>query len=896
MLADEVGLGKTIEAGVIIRQCLLDHPSERVLVLAPRPLVHQWQEELHNKFGVADFAEQVRVSSFEELEQASCEGTDLLVVDEAHHLIGREGVDSIVYRNLAATAHATRRLLLLSATPVLGNERTYLAMLHLLDPATYRLEDAEAFTARVALRREYADNLVRLRPNQRLVRLEGIKENLIRLFPADDVVQRYAAQIDDQDEVVRTHAIRALKRHIAETYRLQQRLLRTRRKDIAGWELRPRNSALTADVDEDDRVEDACAALEEWRNRATRALDVADDPDAAAHSAERDKVKARYVRLFEAASGGLEQLAAEARRQRVALNGAPSQSFVEDPALLDDLIVALDAEHEGEYDRQHVACGAVEMAISALRSNEPGSVPKLVAFASSTELARSTFDALCKLRTLGRDGSCLLTADMSAEEVADTVEQFRIASSPRVLVCDRAGEEGLNLAFAGAILYLDLPLSPSRMEQRIGRLDRYGRDQQRIRHRFILPSDDEDSPWLAWKEVLEHGFGVFSQSLSEVQFVLDELEQLVTDALFERGADGLRDICPQILRRLEEAREDLDREAELDRMELDQRELSPLFDELDSADTDERRFVQPLANWWHEMLGLSQWRDEARLDTFYLGWGRHALIPKYPWKPAFEGGLGQRLTFRRYQAVRDPDVRLVRPGVPFVDHQQGFLSWDDRGTAFATWRQSTAWPSAERGQWQGFKLTYVVEGNWNGALAESALNTRLATVLRRRLDGLFAPGLHVLHVDLALQEVDDPELLRILAASYCSGGRGEYHDYNLGSRRDALFSVVDPNRWASLCGQVREASETLLRRSPAFQERVRRAVQGAEDELRDQNERLRRRAVAVEAEIGTADVWLAEEIRLNEAILGVVAEPRVRLESIGFIVVTDEAPAYGDVA
>jgi hypothetical protein len=193
-------------------------------------------------------------------------------------------------------------------------------------------------------------------------------------------------------------------------------------------------------------------------------------------------------------------------------------------------------------------------------------------------------------------------------------------------------------------------------------------------------------------------------------------------------------------------------------------------------------------------------------------------------------------------------------------------------------------------------LTYVVEGHWDGALTESALNAPLATVLRRRLDGLFAPALHVLHVDLALQEVNDPELLRILGYGYYSGGRGEYHDYNLGSRRDALFSVVDPNRWAALCEQVREASETLLRRSTSFQERVRHAVEGAENELRDQNERLRRRAVAVEAETGAADVWLAEEIRLNEAILGVVAAPRVRLESIGFIVVTDQAPAYGDVA
>lgn len=895
LLADEVGLGKTIEAGVVIRQCLLDDDSAQVVVLVPSPLVHQWECELRDKFAIADFGNRVQLLSFDQIGQLPPD-VELLVVDEAHHLVGRNGADSPAYGLLAQAAHGCRRLLLLSATPVLGNEATYLALLHLLDGVTYRLEDTEAFRTRVEQRREYADNLVRLRPNQRRIRLQGIKENLSRLFPEDELVQRLAASIDAEDEEVRADTIRALKRHIAETYRLQQRLLRTRRKDIQGWELRPRSSTLTVDCDEDERIPDACGALEEWRRRAARSVEAdSDGPGDPVHrEALRAGLRARYVRFFEAAAGGAEQLTEELSRQRASLAEGVLATFPEDEALLNDLATSLSDEADPDFDRPQVARGAVELTVATLRTQVPTAVPKVVAFASSTELARAVHQRMLFSRALGREGSCLLTAGMSAEEVARTVEQFRTATRPRVLVCDRAGEEGLNLAFAGSLLYLDLPLSPSRMEQRIGRLDRYGREQTRIHHRFILPQDDDDSPWLAWKEVLEQGFGIFSQSLSEVQFVLEELEVLVADALFERGAHGLRGVLEQARERLRVAREDLDREAEFDRMELDQRELSPLYEALDEADTDEARFIRPIASWWHEMLHFDQWRDESRADTFFLGWGRRALLPHHPWKAAFDEGLNRRLTFRRHVAKNDPEVRLVRPGVPFVDQHQRFLAWDDRGTAFATWRQSAAWPGNERGPWLGFKLAYVVEANAERAVKKAG--SRLAASLGRRLDGLFSPWLQVQYVDLAHQEIVDPELLGLLTQGYYTGGSGAYRDYNLGSRREALFAVVDPGHWASLCAEIRAASEDLLRGSPRFQEQVRIAVQRAEDDLRERNERLQRRAAAVEAETRVADRWISEEIQVNESILAVVGEPRLRLDSIGFLVVSNEPPPNGPAA
>jgi ATP-dependent helicase HepA len=86
LLADEVGLGKTIEAGVIIRQVLIDDPRRRVTVLVPDPIVQQWRSELDRAFSLADFPNSVRVAPHEVARTINLETPpDLLVIDEAHH-------------------------------------------------------------------------------------------------------------------------------------------------------------------------------------------------------------------------------------------------------------------------------------------------------------------------------------------------------------------------------------------------------------------------------------------------------------------------------------------------------------------------------------------------------------------------------------------------------------------------------------------------------------------------------------------------------------------------------------------------------------------------------------------------------------------------------------------
>ena len=126
LLADEVGLGKTIEAGVLIRQYVLDDPGgHRILILAPPALVVQWQRELRARFllgyALEDSIQVLSIDAGPEqlLEQVRWAG--MLVIDEAHHLSD----NPVLYRTLREAITTTPRLLLLSATPVLHNERGF---------------------------------------------------------------------------------------------------------------------------------------------------------------------------------------------------------------------------------------------------------------------------------------------------------------------------------------------------------------------------------------------------------------------------------------------------------------------------------------------------------------------------------------------------------------------------------------------------------------------------------------------------------------------------------------------------------------------------------------------------------------------------------------------------
>ena len=900
LLADEVGLGKTIEACAIVRQALCDNPGERVVVVVPSTLIGQWKRELAWRFFLEPSGDRLRVVPYEEINAIDPSEVDTFVVDEAQNLISDNHKDSTAYESLKEIAGHAHRLLLLSATPVLGNEKTLLALLHLLDPISYKLEDEEGFKQKLERRQEFGRLLLTIKPDQNPVFLKLSLGQLRGLIPEDEfaasLITRIEQSLDNQDRGSISSGVTELHKHISDTYRLHQRLIRTRRRDLSSQEALSRVGASPSLAeDEDERSTLMMDALERWRILSLSALET--KPDELATDFEWNMAE-RYRRLHEALGTSVEACGEELDSQLAQVKSGRLATFQEDLEALSHALSILDEP----FTATRVG-SAVEVIRQALQivANSARS-PRLVVFESTKIFIEGV---AAQLRREGISDVFCVTEDSNEDDVLNEVDGFFTCQGPSVLCCDRSGEEGLNLQYAHGIVQLDLPLAPTRIEQRIGRLDRIGRDllgNRTIHHWVLTPYADYFHPWEAWFKLLQEDFGVFEQSISEVQFLLDNLQQEVVKALYRSGAEGIRSLGAQVRDAIEQERERLDEQYALDSRSLISANETDAFQQIVAKDT--FSYYQPLHSWLTEVLLFGdEWlEDFPGVKAFRLHWTSRTLVPRHPWQELFlDKYLATPMTYDRHSAAHRRGVRLVRPGLELIDSLESMLRWDDRGTAYATWRMKPDWSEDNQAPWFGFRLVFVVEANLEAAYQRlenatdhSSFQISLEGV-RRRMDALLAPWTAEMLFDIETEPVTDNRLLEILARPYSDqpSASGE-RDYNLGNRRNALYKAIGFEEVFSACNTVRQKAEGRLRASHKFATLVNDRVQVALKELEVERHGLERRGKAVKLEDGLPDRGLEVEILVNSAVSAGIASPSVRLDSIGLIVVSNSPPEEDD--
>jgi ATP-dependent helicase HepA len=906
LLADDVGMGKTIEAGIIIRQCLLDEPSSQIAILVPPHLVNQWQHELADKFRIQHLSSSVLVLPYAQAVFVQDKNLDMLVIDEAHHVVAQPKkvevqveISKAIRQLIKTQALASKKLLLLSATPILGHEEIMLAMLKLLDADTYHLEDLSTFKEKVDKRQEYGRLLLGLRPDTD--ELQQKAEQAYKLFADDAIVTDLATQLIksvQKENLVQTsqlcHQLRSV---IADTYRIHPRVIRTRRSDTQGWEFMPRGpqildenpinlSHVRVEIDEDKRLPILIDLLEQWREASQSAL---------FESPIKEILLARrYIRLFEALGCGADEFAS-------ALDQLDETQSEEESMEEAEIIAAMRttlAESAGHFDRYAVAIQCLIQLRKVIQQSKQKSPIKIIVFSSSSIDAQCLYQRLIAVFAQS-EVYALLTESVLSEKALTSLLAYQFGSDNKawLLVCDRRGEEGQNLHFADAILHLDLPFSSTHIEQRIGRLDRFGRKLSVIRHRVLLPSDEDNSPWLAWYELLAQGFQIFNRSVSDMQFLLEKIEKKLILQFYRLGMQGLMNRMDSIQSQLQAERERLDEQYALDQITMGTKGKN-LFNAIETAEEDEETIKQAINVWLLEVLKFSrhsipQNKEPFGLhkEPFCLHWNPHTLIPRSPWKSLFQASLDSPLTYRRHIAVRQRDVDLIRCGSHLVEVLEQLFRWDDRGTVFATWRVDPAW--VNKSIWMGFRLCYVVHADlqpFKGALSE---NENLKG-LQRRADGFLPPWTVTLHIDSNLEEVSDSHILSILERLYQdkpSTTGGVSRDFNLGSRLDALYSVIEPSLFTLKCRQARDISERRLRENPVFQERLNKAITVANTQIKHCNARLQQRQEAQQRELSQNQVLdVNHDMALNEILLQSIKKPLVRLDAIGFFVISGSPP------
>lgn len=851
LLADEVGLGKTVEAGAVIHQALIDEPTRRVVVAVPTTLIPQWRHELSAKFGLRTGPDAAVHLVSHEGATALSSPPDLLVVDEAHRL----AVGSTQAEALTPMIRGAPKLLLLSATPALGHEDALLALLRWLDPDRWDGEAPEAFRLHVAKRQEYGRILLGLRPEGSAFALKQ-RANLVKAqFSGDATALAFAdALLEALDRPdARGTACAALREHIANAYRIHHRVIRSRRADLEGWEFKARGPAsLRVEGDDDGRIPNVAASLEDWRAAALG--------QAGTCEATTVRLADRYCHLLEITGQGVERLAA--------LLPSLQPSFPSEDALLAELLRAAAAERDGDGRSAFVAA-VVAREVRFLRHKGVAS-PKVAVFVTSGESRVSIAGAVATL------------LDSASVVDAAAVDRFRDDPACAVVVLDETGEEGLNLTLADALVHADVPLSAVRMEQRIGRADRFGRRKGPVRHAAVLPEgEDEEVPWTAWLRLLREGFGLFDRPLSDVQFVLEGVEAEARLHLFRSGIAGLDEYCAAVRARVEAERTLLDEQHALDQSAAPIRTAGEhLVNLIEAAEEDEEALAASMRKLLVDLLQFRLTRA-GREDVFTLHWGPDTLLPERPWRDIFEGALGRPVTWRRQTAVARPGVSLLRPGAPLVTALETLLDWDDRGSAFATWRYRPGAGGQGR-ESLVFRLCWLVEPD---APVEDLLETEDPAGLRRRAAGYLPPWTVIQYLDADGALLKDSNLLEAAKAPYSPDGADEGgRDFNLGSRSTWLHALVEPGEFARLCDSVREMGLTLLRASPDWDVRIGRAVVAAESEAR---KRRRRREVRLK---DRRDATAERDLEHDALLLRAVSRPRTRLDAMGAFVVAGYVP------
>ncbi len=481
LLADEVGLGKTIEAGLILHQQLLTGRASRVLIVVPETLMHQWLVEMLRRFNlhfslydqsrfdaVREATPEVNAFEMEQLvlcsldfltanptaaEQAAAAPWDLLVVDEAHHLAWSPQQASPEYEIVERLARRTAGVLLLTATPEQLGKQSHFARLRLLDPD--RFSSFEAFVAEEAA----------YEPVARAI------EELLNDKPLDDAAYQILADTLDEGD--------------------NQTLLDTTRDPAATPEQR-REAALALvdhllDRHGTGRVlfRNTRAAISGFPEREARLYPLP-LPDAWDHL---------YAELAERNAGAQALLNPELAYQ--ALGEAGDRPWTEiDPR--------------------------VPWLIERIKALRPA---KLLVIAANVETALDLVEALRMqagiLAGVFHEGMSIVERDRAAALFAD------IDYGAQVLVCSEIGSEGRNFQFAHHLVLFDLPFNPDLLEQRIGRLDRIGQSETIRIHVPYL----ENSPQAVMARWYHEGLNALEHTCPAAHQVFSRVRPALLDAL-----------------------------------------------------------------------------------------------------------------------------------------------------------------------------------------------------------------------------------------------------------------------------------------------------------------------------------------------------------------------------
>ena len=512
LLCDEVGLGKTIEAGMALKELRARGGAQRVLAIVPPNLVRQWQFEMRTKFN-EPFAV-LNTATVNNLQANGYYGNpfahpdysnvlcssnwvsnqrwkdlcteaywDLIILDEAHHARSYpDGTTTALYRlvrDLAPEEHPQRMMLFLTATPMQLHTHELYSLVEILDPTLFPSE--EDFEQH----RRATPGLSRL--------VESLSHRVFPVPGQDEeettqTVGQVAEWLEMDARVVRARlsagqdGLQEITDKLADKHRLSEVLIRNRKALVGGF--MPRTAfRWEVDLSPEERI-----ALEAVEDYVRFGYQFAADTNANAIGF----LMVIFQKLTASSIAAIRQSLLKRREKVQSISAADNASPDDMEQMLDEDSNASDVVETGATiaDRTAEELVLLDNAIRALNDVGQTDSKARVLVDRLNDLFRQQPDekviVFTQFRETQRHLDELFTGRgwqvnvfhgaMNPGAKDRAIEQFRKNSGSQVLICTEAGGEGRNLQFCHLLVNYDLPWNPMKVEQRIGRVDRIGQN------------------------------------------------------------------------------------------------------------------------------------------------------------------------------------------------------------------------------------------------------------------------------------------------------------------------------------------------------------------------------------------------------------------------------------
>lgn len=874
MLADEVGLGKTIEACSIIKILSSEQKNLRVLYIVPGALAQQWENELRYKFqitavqnpGMSAYRNHVIVALEDLDEYCDIFGYqwDLLLVDETHRLLNENAKYNLILRLSKTTGNA----LFLSATPIQDRKEEYLRLLTLLHPEQYCKMELATFSSILSKQKK-----IQRRVNSiisHMSQYEDYKEDSLDKLRelAEELEDRNLSHIVERIEVTvgdlgRTAMEQALS-YISENFRIERNVVRNRREyisEILGERILKVHPYQMKNLDDNYGERNVYDSLLEYIASAMKEERICTED---------------IFRLLQgmfsspwALSNVIETLQIKDNELQSLVDLWVVQAD-EEAAQMDFL---LDEEPEKIKGRLLYAIDFIEKEVRITDDNNG----KVVVFSEFPETLWKFGEMLKR-----RDIYCVcFTANMLREELEDSVYEFQNNEKCRVILCDATGGEGRNFQNADWVLHLDLPWTANAIEQRIGRLDRLGRDRNHLQvHPVVFYAIKTIEAQLF--EIWDKGLDLFRKSLSGLEIITAELNERIGEAFLNDIYNGLENAVDDIVEMAEDTRDVVEEEQLYDSGSMIYRPLSVAVKQmLQVYSGGENELFQDSMLGWAHQAGLGSAVSKSGIVQFAESMFQpraaiQCLFVPPDWSRYEQSGIVRREgrilgTFDRATAIKREDLLFYAPGDPVFDSIIGNAMDNGRGRCCAL-----AAPAPF--DFKGFVCVYNVEPKIN-YLLERGISAQLLSQFR-----MYLPMKQiVVSVPFSGYESVSEEQL----TNYLFEVKNLYNAEHLGARSAKRGNLSPLERFMENYPED-EWSNIVKRISKVSREKARKKVFEIA-EFDSAKREINRIVAGYESEylyLGKDMEKIKEIRRTYEAVYYVLSNPVMTLDSVGLMYLT----------